>query len=490
MDNSIIQRDREKYQKEKDEFLYSILDNRFFYAWRRGPCMTPDDVPAGGLELFITPTCNQKCEYCYLQRHINDLYPKENNNRETIIKNFKHVLDWCVEEDFNLPNLDLYSGEIWHTSFGLELLDIAFDYIANKGLRCNKVSIPTNATFLENKLQTIEIQNRINDFRSIGSALTFSLSIDGKYLEDIERERNDGTLRDDDFYEKVFTFAKHNDFGFHPMLAAKSAKYWKENFEWWLSMFKKYELPIDRLMLLEVRNDDWEEEDIEAYKDFLRYLMEFTLNFHGGDFHDTVDDLLMLNQVYATHNDLLWGEEMNYIPISFSPNRGYYGCTLPQHLTVRLGDLAICPCHRTAYNKYLYGWFVQDENGRIIDVKANNPQVAVNLLFLDNRNAILGCDSCTYRNFCLGTCRGQSIEATKDIFQNDPKVCNFLKQKYYFTFKLYEEYGIMSWLEENLTEYHSGYSYLKNFVETWKRIKQEDKDRELEQSRQNIYWEH
>jgi sulfatase maturation enzyme AslB (radical SAM superfamily) len=114
--------------------------------------MTPDDVPAGGLELFITPTCNQKCEYCYLQRHINDLYPKENNNRETIIKNFKHVLDWCVEEDFNLPNLDLYSGEIWHTSFGLELLDIAFDYIANKGLRCNKVSIPTNATFLENKL--------------------------------------------------------------------------------------------------------------------------------------------------------------------------------------------------------------------------------------------------------------------------------------------------------------------------------------------------
>ena len=108
MDNSIIQRDREKYQKEKDEFLYSILDNRFFYAWRRGPCMTPDDVPAGGLELFITPTCNQKCEYCYLQRHINDLYPKENNNRETIIKNFKHVLDWCVEEDFNLPNLYLY----------------------------------------------------------------------------------------------------------------------------------------------------------------------------------------------------------------------------------------------------------------------------------------------------------------------------------------------------------------------------------------------
>jgi hypothetical protein len=89
----------------------------------------------------------------------------------------------------------------------------------------------------------------------------------------------------------------------------------------------------------------------------------------------------------------------------------------------------------------------------------------------------------------MGTCRGQSVEATKDIFQNDPKVCNFLKEKYNFTFKLYEEYGIMSWLEENLTNFHSGYSHLRTYLDTWEKIKEEDNNYELEQSRQNIYWE-
>jgi len=39
---------------------------------------------------------------------------------------------------------------------------------------------------------------------------------------------------------------------------------------------------------------------------------------------------------------------------------------------VRLGDLAICPCHRQAYDEYLYGHFVV-ENNRITGIKANNP---------------------------------------------------------------------------------------------------------------------
>jgi hypothetical protein len=174
-------------------------------------------------------------------------------------------------------------------------LDIIYEYILEKGLVLKSITIPTNGTFLDTEKQTIEIQNRIDAFSRVGCSMTISLSLDGKYLEDIERVRNDGTLRDDEYYERAFTFAKHNDYGFHPMLSAKSAKYWIKNFEWWLSMFKKYKMPIDRIMLLEVRNNDWEEEDIIEYQKFLRYLVDFTFNYHNGDLKSTVDDLFLLN---------------------------------------------------------------------------------------------------------------------------------------------------------------------------------------------------
>jgi radical SAM protein with 4Fe4S-binding SPASM domain len=275
------------------------------------------------------------------------------------------------------------------------------------------------------------------------------------------------------------------------MLAAKSAKHWIKNFEWWLSMFKKYEMSIDRIMLLEVRNNDWEEEDILEHQKFVKYLVDLTFDFHGGNIENAIDDILMLNQVYNNPDDrkdaYLWGEEMSYIPIAMHDNKGYYGCTISTHMTVRLGDLAICPCHRTAYNKYLYGKFVQDENGKITGIKANNPQMAINILMLNNRNAIMGCDSCIFNKICLGTCRGQSIENSKDPFQNDPKVCNFLKRKYTYLFELLDEKGAMEWLENNLTKYHSAYTSLKYILEIWNEVKKEKKDAELAKFRQNIY---
>lgn len=255
-------------------------------------------------------------------------------------------------------------------------------------------------------------------------------------------------------------------------------------------MLKKYDMPMERLMLLEVRNDDWTDECIAEYKEFLRYLLDLTLKYHDNKIETVVNDLFLYNQVYETEegkDNLLWGESMPYIPITLSETKGFYGCTVSTHMTVRLGDLAICPCHRTAYNKYLYGYFKQDENGKIIGVKANNPQIAINILMLDNRKVVLGCDSCIFKDVCLGTCKGQSIESHNDPFYNDPKVCNFLYQKYSTIYDLYEEKGIMDWLEKNLTKYHTSYPIWAKFLDTWKKLKKERKDAELAEFRQNFY---
>ena len=61
-----------------------------------------------------------------------------------------------------------------------------------------------------------------------------------------------------------------------------------------------------------------------------------------------------------------------YVPWCFPETDTFIGCTCATDLTVRLGDLAICPCHRTSYNKYLYGKYVI-ENEEIIDIEAYNP---------------------------------------------------------------------------------------------------------------------
>ena len=492
MDKQIKPIDRNQFQIEQDELLYAILDRRFFKPWKQPYGLTPrDKVPKGSLELFITPTCNQKCEYCYLQRHMHALYPMDKNNEENILKNLRALLDWVGENRFNLPNIDLFSGEIWHVPFGLKVLDVLLEYVSQRKIFTHSITIPTNSSFIHSDTQTIEIQNRIDAFARHGVKVVISISVDGKIIEDLERPLNDKSLkRDDEFYDKLFRFAKHNGYGFHPMLAAQGAKYWIENWKWWVSMLRKYDLPIDRVMLLEVRNDDWTDEYVEDYKNFVRYLVDFTFKYHNNDFVETLEDLFLINQVYDTEGGpgaLLWGENMPYLPINIGDTKGFYGCTITTHMTVRLGDLAIAPCHRSAYNKYLYGYFEQDSDGKIIGVKANNPQLAVNILMLDNRRAKLGCDSCVFNPVCLSTCIGQSIEANMDPLWNDPGVCKFLYTKYSFLFDLYEEKGLMDWLDKNLTNYHSGYRTWSRLLTVWKALKKERKNAELEQFRQDFY---
>lgn len=489
--NITIYDDRKQFQKEQDDLLFTILDNRYFKTWL--PEQPGVDLPpAGVVEIYITAKCNQKCEYCYLQNFESSLYPPEADNHDKIIKNLKAFFDWLLENNYQIPSIEYYGGEIWHSSFGMEILDITLDYI-DKGLRLpNGILLPTNGTFLESDKWTQEMQNRINAFRSRNVELVISISIDGKVVEEAERPRKNGARQDlDEWYDKVFTFAKKNHYGFHPMLSAKSAKYWIDNFKWWKQMFRKYEIPIDYLMLLEVRNNDWEDEDIKAYEDFCDYLMQDTISYYNGDYVEALEDLVNLNQTYRTdrENQLLWSERAPYIPIFIAENKNLYGCTLATDLTLRLGDLAICPCHRTAYHKNLYGWFRQDENGKIIGIKANNPQQAIANLFTNRNQSILGCDTCYLNTICLGCCRGQSMEATKDPLRNDPKVCKFLKAKYKIVLKLYKKYGMIDWLEENMSKYHIAYySTGKPILDAYHAMEEEDKNEYLAKYRQDIYW--
>ena len=51
------------FQKENDQLLYTILNERFFKPWSNSNSKL---WQTAGMELYITNKCNQHCEYCYL----------------------------------------------------------------------------------------------------------------------------------------------------------------------------------------------------------------------------------------------------------------------------------------------------------------------------------------------------------------------------------------------------------------------------------------
>jgi len=418
--------------------LETILEKRFFAPWREGETGDPASLwPDSNLELFITAACNQNCEYCYLVRH-EELYPREAMDPETIKKNLSVFLNWCLEQGFSFNQVDLFSGEIWHSRFGWDILDILLSYI-RRGLRIKTVMIPTNASFVLSDRAVVEMSNRIEDYGNAGCRLQLSGSIDGGMADGVTRRGNDDKLTreksGEEFYDRFFSFWRQFGFLFHPMVSRENVRNWKENFQWWEDRCEKYGYDAFRdVMMLEVRNDGWTSEDIKAYTDFLGFLIDkFLAERCGGDVKKLAN-YLFLTDIFSPGGN-------GYINFGLPPADGFQGCTVSDMLTVRLGDLAIPPCHRTAYNELLYGRF-QVKDGKIIGIEEHNPQMASRILLQDSILCSPGCDCCPYSYFCMRGCYGSQRETEKDPFMPIESVCRLFREKIDYLIDKYEVLGV------------------------------------------------
>ncbi len=466
--NFIVNENQIQYDKEQTELVKMLLNERFFEPWREKYVYQklPDNktlLAESSLEIFITSTCNQHCSYCYLYNN-KGLYPPEFNNKTLILKNLEILLKWIEENRFFIPQIELFSGEIWHNDFGLEVLEIMYQHLL-KYRFTDLISIPSNCSFVMDKQALAKIQKYINKFREIGIIFYFSISVDGAIIENYSRPLNNGKEKTEEFYEDLFMFAKHNNFAFHPMISSYNVKHWIENYQWWMEKFEQYDFPLTALMTLEVRNNDWTDETISQYCEFLDYVIEDTIKKdYKGDIQKFLLDFLALKSNDSTHG---------YFPYALTEAHTFASCTVANHLTVRLGDLAICPCHRTAYNKYLYGKFVVEDE-RIVDIEGNNPQIATRILMTNNEYSSLGCDTCIYRKFCLKGCYGSQYENTGDPFMIIPSVCKFFKRKYDFLVKKYIDLGVYE-ITDKVTPYnlhferiHSLETFIKEVEQSWK----------------------
>lgn len=431
------------YQDEKNVVLEHMLD-KLYRIFQEDPDDRAQTIHRCGLELYLTPDCNQNCSYCYLCKYKNELYPKELRNQELILKNIRIFLDYCIEKKLNPPRFDLFSGEIWDTQFGYDVLQIVYEATL-KGFRPGMIVIPSNFSFVLQDESLAIINDYMQKFSAQDIRFCWSCSNDGWYTDSMTRPFNNeeqyelkkGTKA---YYERIFEFCKRWNLGFHPMVSAHGIEYWCENFDWWMTELQNRNFDMLRsIMFLEVRNDDWNDEKIIHYLKYLNHSIDYYDNYFK-----THEKLKQDPQAFKKwlHHALTKGVSASYSPLFFTSRQVHPGCTIHRTLAIRMGDLAIVPCHRTSYDQLIGGHYIV-ENEKIVGIHAENIQI-MNQIWFNNMQGTAKCGGCPYNSYCLKGCYGSQLENTGDLFYPCPTVCNLYQARLIFLYHKYNKLNLIS----------------------------------------------
>ena len=413
------------WEQENDYIIENILEDFFIQASNKHDGM--------GVELQITPECNQKCEYCYLYKNKDLIYPKEIRDPKLILKNLNIILNYFLEKEYQISEIDLFSGEIWASDFGIKVLQGVLYYVSKAKFKPRRVSIPSNGSFILSEKYFKQILEIKENFAYYNCNLAFSISVDGPIIENDNRSfvnDNKNIVRDDSFYEKLFKFGQEYDYGFHPMVNAYSIENWPDQYDWWIKKLKEYNLDyFSYIMFLEVRNNEWTDAKIENYLKFINHSVDTVVQ---EVFENNLENFLNTSLGIAERKN-----KYNYFHLSLAHSSNMNGCSVDRTLQFRLGDLAWTMCHRTSYEKFLYGKF-KVENNKIVGMEALN----LPLLFIVYRLTYKGhpeCDVCPINKYCIRGCYGAQFEAHKELFYPCETVCNLFKAKTYFLYKKYRK---------------------------------------------------
>lgn len=411
-----------------------------------------------GIELIIRPECNQKCEYCYIARYGDELYPhNERVKNDVILKNIDILLDYIYNtKKVYWEHFELFAGDMFYDDLFFDILDVFYKHLkplsekypkifeANEGL----ILSPTNFSFITDEEKCKKVDMYIQKFREFNWDIGLSISTDGKYAVDTREQRP----LDDEYFEKLFNFTlKYPRVGFHPILSASNIHNSIKNYEWWRDMYKKYYFnETDKTWAynndflpywLEARNDEWTKETIKAFCDLMDYMVKDRLVMCDNDseklaYHVFVGDGKNGTLKHMHHSDI--------IDIALNINNASYevvGCSLSGLFCVNIGNLELSPCHRLTYHQFRGGKFIVD-NDKIVDIIPKNVFGFINTVTTP-AGALPQCEKCLYGHICTKGCLGAQYEATGELFQPCLTVCDLLKTYHGYLVNLYFELGVI-----------------------------------------------
>lgn len=412
------------------------------------------------LELIISSACNQQCEYCYLFKHGHEMYTKESNDRDNILNNLPILLDYLKKEKYAFKDYDIFSGEFFQLPFWEDVLEIIYNDAITYPPYTKTITIPTNMSWLLNDNITSKVESWYKKLDEVSVGFHISPSVDGPLeLENIERPLNSKDLeKNNSFYDKLFSFLRDHNSGAHPMITKQFVSNYKQNYDFWIDNIKKYNCVKPNTdiynipMLLEVRDpDQWNSvEALKNYKDFLWYVAEKDLKeLHNNDLKDFAihmaddftDDFSPLGKY--CHNQ-------PYI-LALPYFKSGMCCSIQAGLKVRVGDLAVVPCHRTCYPHMIYGNFIlNDEKTQIIGEQGKHVELGYKIMTLNPNRSIMKCSSCSIQSFCSKGCLGSQYENKKELFAAQEEVCDLYMVKYKTIHEIAEHYGIYDIINNSL----------------------------------------
>lgn len=433
----------------------NYLENHLYKYWRNNfnRKNNEEENYQYKLELIISPTCNNKCSYCYYNNFKEELYPTCFNDSYSIVDNCKKLFNWLKKEKMCPGGVEIFSGEPLNLPYINDIMQIIEDNMPPQF----PVVIPTNATFCKSDklLENAEIFLK----RWNNSLHThFSISIDGKYLDNITRPMQDGTQYDDAFYDRLFTFTKRG-IPFHPMIGPLGIEEWKNNLNWYIENIKKYNNcntreALDKLYLLEVRNPDWTPLKLRYLDEFIDYFSSVAFDAYNYDPLDFYYSFLMgrNSNLYSSVNSVLL--------------RGL-GCSIQQNFSVRLGDLKLVPCHRAAYEGYNACNLIIDSKGNV-NYKLENPNM---YMFIKSFNAAAStkCCDCPINDLCSRYCIGCNFEVNHDFFTPVDNVCALEFSKVFSLCKSLQKIGILDILINDYSNSSKGYDKIHASQLIWVR---------------------
>ena len=417
----------EEYKKQNNEVCKNLLNKTFFNSWSsNGLTISNYDE----LEFVVNGKCDQGCKYCYLTKFGNQLYPIElSNNNEIILKHCDMVLDWLYKRKMK-PNISLFLGEVLTQDIGHILLNKIIDFYI-KSNKKDKMIIASNMNFIHNQKYYDSFITIYNKALEHGIKIIISASIDGLYC-DIHRPLKSGLVRNEEYYNKIFEFAKKYDAKFHPMLYDESMEYWIDNFLWFQKKFDEYDISWDSLYLLEVRNDGWTDKQLQHYSNFLIFLIDWV-----NEKAKLIDKNLI--------EFILEKNTFNIFNMFSSIGRGI-GCSIQSSVQLRLADLTTHACHRLMYKPFSLWKFI-DNGKEIIDIESLNLEMQIAIQSAVSNNFPY-CEQCFIKSLCSCGCLGSQQETIGDLFTPIPSVCNMFHKKTSTILNKFKEMNIIKNLIE------------------------------------------
>lgn len=434
--------------KFNDEIVKNVLNKTFFQSWRNEEYKNDKWKYENyrKLEIMITGACDLKCKYCYYTRYGNQLYPPSIRKPSLITKNLKMLFEYLEQNNLFPWEIDLFSGEPFATQLGFDALEIMVDFYRRNNIE-GRVVIPTNFSFLFDEKKTQQVIDLKNKGESYNIDIILSASIDGKYIEAENRPFRDGKIRTDEYYDKVFKFAKDYKCGFHPMVYSNGIEKWIDNFLWFQEQFEKHGNPWLNLYLLEVRNVEWTKQQLKEFYKFIRFVVKWSYhksNIKPEDFPAFVHKRKLFN--------LFTG---------FSRIGRGTGCSIQSTIQLRVGDLTALTCHRTGYKAHkLWKFIVEDD--KIVDIQCQNLDLFMTWASANTKNFPY-CETCMIKNFCSGQCWGSMFETNSSPFIPIPTVCALEHAKMS---------AIMDELEDlGLWQYFYDFTFWKETIKLYREMK-------------------